>query len=165
MDRLIADEVVFLPVLEPVRDLLSKERKETLLAADIDAMNSDLSARLSPSSYFYTSPPLAAAPPLTTASLTSPASPPPISLPLSFNSLLEPSQTTDGLHFSSRTLAVKAQLLWNLRCNDVMPKTFPMDKTCCKRYPMVGGVQAFVMALVVGWVPFGWAMKKQIGTL
>jgi hypothetical protein len=75
MDRLIADEVVFLPVLEPVRDLLSKERKETLLAADIDAMNSDLSARLSPSSYFYTSPPLAAAPPLTTASLTSPASP------------------------------------------------------------------------------------------
>lgn len=166
IESLIADEIVFLPVLEPIQEKLSADRRETLLPSEIDAMNSDLAARLSASSYFYSatgSSSSSSASSSSSSHVTSNVTPPPISLPLSFNALLDPAQTTDGLHFAKETLAVKAQLLWNLRCNDAMPKAFPMDKTCCKRYPHVSLVQGLVLLLVVGWLPLGWFFAKQIG--
>lgn len=150
---LLADEIVFLPILEPVESLLSPDRKATLNHGDIDAMNSDLAARLSPDpSFLYSTTP---------ASKRGP--PPPISLPVAFNALLDPSQTTDGLHFSPTILNTQAQLLYNLRCNDVLPKSFPMDKTCCKKYPPVKALQALVLFLIIAWVPAGRLLQPKLG--
>ncbi|KAL7410109.1 O-acetyltransferase [Mrakia frigida] len=155
---LLADEIIFLPILEPVQSLLSPERKDTLNHGDIDAMNSDLAARLSPDpSFLYSS-----TSSTKSSSSSARAAPPPISLPVAFNALLDPSQTTDGLHFSTKILNTQAQILYNLRCNDVLPKKFPMDKTCCKKYPVVNWLQALVLFVVIAWVPTGRLMQSKL---
>ena len=50
----------------------------------------------------------------------------PVSLPLVFNQMLHPSQTEDGLHFSDLVVGTQAQVLLNMQCNDVLPRTFGM---------------------------------------
>lgn len=154
--KVLADDIVFLPVPAVVPEKLSDERREVLLPSEIDAMNSDLLARLSPlsSSLFFSSP---------TSASTRP-SPPPVHLPLSFNDLLDESQTTDGLHYSPTILKVKAQLLLNLQCNDRLSKDFPMDKTCCRRYPGVQSVvQGVLLVMLVCWVSVGKLLEKRLG--
>ncbi|CED85036.1 O-acetyltransferase [Phaffia rhodozyma] len=169
-NSLLADEIVFLPVQMPVVSKLSPSRAENLLPSDIDTMNSDLAVRLSPSSTFMFHPTSPKHPPSSSSSSSSSSSTvkdrgplPPISLPLAFNSILAPSQTTDGLHFSPKILKTQINLLWNLRCNDVVSKKFPMDKTCCKRYPSVGWLQGLTLLLVVGAVPFLKFLKGRLG--
>jgi hypothetical protein len=152
----LADDIVFLPVPAVVPEKLSDERREVLLPSEIDAMNSDLLARLSPisSSLFFSTP---------KSAITRP-SPPLVHLPLSFNDLLDESQTTDGLHYSPMILKVKAQLLLNLQCNDRLSKDFPMDKTCCRRYPGVQSVvQSVVLVMLVCWVSVGKLLEKRLG--
>lgn len=151
----VADEVIFLPVLEPVQELLSPDRAKTLRTSDIDAMNSDLAAKLSPEQSLLFAPKKTTGP-----TLRSP--PPPVSLPTVFNQLLLPEHTSDGLHFSSKILDTQAQILYNFRCNDVMPKKFPMDKTCCKKYPSVGWLQGMLLFIIVCWVPIGRIFQKPL---
>ncbi|KAG5653580.1 hypothetical protein H0H81_012087 [Sphagnurus paluster] len=106
-----ADQIVILPVEQVVASKLSQDRALSMRLSDIDAMNSDLFHRIHPSpnlgiSMFSNKPPL------------------PISLPLAFNHMLDPSQTEDGLHFSASVVKTQANILLNLRCNDVMPKQY-----------------------------------------
>ncbi|KAF9229203.1 Cas1p-domain-containing protein [Gyrodon lividus] len=132
-----ADNVVFLPVEEIVLSKLSPERLDTMHSSDIDAMNSDLYHRIKPS-------------PTTSFShildFTSSGS---VSLPLVFNKMLDDSQTQDGLHFADSVVKAQVNILLNLRCNDGWPKTFPMDKTCCRRYPWPSPVHLIVLASVM----------------
>ncbi|KAF5384959.1 hypothetical protein D9615_001440 [Tricholomella constricta] len=135
-----ADEIVVLPVEQVVTSKLSQDRVLSMRSSDIDAMNSDLFHRINPSSNFGL-PMLSSKPTL------------PVSLPLVFNQMLHPSQTEDGLHFSDDLVKMQANILLNLRCNDVMPKRFPLDKTCCNKYPWPLLLQLIILALAVFWGP------------
>jgi N-acetylneuraminate 9-O-acetyltransferase len=116
-------------------------------ASDIDAMNSDLFHRVSPPSndYFHL--------------FSSPMPPIPVALPLVFNQMLHPSQTEDGLHYSDAVVKAQANILLNLRCNDALPKRFPMDKTCCRKYPMPSALQVIILVLIILWGPCIWFLS------
>ncbi|KAI5898472.1 Cas1p-domain-containing protein [Schizophyllum commune H4-8] len=138
--RSAADAVVILPVEEVVPDKLSPERGATMRLADIDAMNSDLYHRIVPVGS-YALPPTA-------------RGPAPIALPLVFNRLLDNAATEDGLHFGPDMVRTQAQILLNMRCNDVLDKTFPIDKTCCRSYPTPSFLQLLFIVSLVAWGPF-----------
>jgi len=179
---ILADQVVVLPVPSVVPAKLSAERRATLLPSEIDAMNADLLARLTAPTTGSSSSSSSAVSALfagggggdgrvsgsttddeaTTTTTTKPKVPP-VHFPSSFNDLLDPSQTADGLHYSPKLGRVQAQLLYNLRCNDVLPKGFPMDKTCCRRYPgLQTAVQAVVLGLVGLWAPVGKLNERRL---
>jgi hypothetical protein len=140
----LADEIVFLPIEEPVTSKLSPERASTIHPSVVEAMNSDLYHRIYQSTddsagFLFHSRPL-----------------PLVSLPLVFNQMLDPTQTDDGLHFSNAIVRAQANLLLNLRCNDRLSKHFPMDKTCCSSYPTPSTINMFLVAVLVLWGPILW---------
>ncbi|KAJ7169801.1 10 TM acyl transferase domain found in Cas1p-domain-containing protein [Mycena filopes] len=137
----IADEVVILPVEDIISSKLSPERASSMHHTDIDAMNSDLSYRIT-SLGAWKYPGLFKRPSRTPLS---------VSLPLVFNQMLDPSQTQDGLHFSQTVLRTQANILLNFLCNDHLAKTPPLNKTCCRSYPAPNVVQVFILgALILG---------------
>lgn len=150
----LADEVVFLPVEVPVSELLSEERASSIHPADVDAMNSDLVQRLN-------------RPQHTASELLNPyapALPPPVpvSIPLVFNAMLDPSHTKDGLHFSELIVSAQAQIILNLRCNHALSDAFPMDKTCCRRYPVPSWLQCCCLFLIVAWGPLAYLLSPRL---
>lgn len=147
-----ADEVIVLPIEQVVTSKLSPERAMSMHSSDIDAMNSDLFHRINP-------PTQDAFPLLSNAKPSLP-----VSLPLVFNQMLDPSQTKDGLHFSDSLVKIQATILLNLKCNDVLPKRFPLDKTCCSKYPWPSILQFIVLGLAVIWGPAWYFLWYQKGT-
>ena len=146
----LADEIIFLPVEEPIISKLSPERANTIHASDVDAMNSDLFHRIySPAEESFSTTPL--------------LSPHRISLPLVLNQMLDDSQTADGLHFSSHIVRAQANLLLNFRCNDELPKKYPMDKTCCRGYPRPSLVHLFAITAVCFAAPAFWYYSYHTG--
>lgn len=145
----LADEIILLPVEEPVISKLSPERADTIRTYDVDAMNSDLFHRIYPQEGSFLTTPL--------------LSPHRISLPLVLNRMLDDSQTTDGLHFSSSIIEAQANLLLNFRCNDVLSKRYPMDKTCCRSYPRPSLLHLFVVAVVCLAAPVFWYYSYYTG--
>ena len=129
-----ADEVVILPVENIISSNLTPERASTMHPSDIDAMNSDLYHRINPPSddfrYSFT------------RSATA-------YLPLVFNQMIDESLTEDGLHYSDTVIKAQANILFNLQCNNKLPKTFPFNKTCCNRYPWPSAIHLTVLGLVV----------------
>ncbi|KIM48284.1 hypothetical protein M413DRAFT_440005 [Hebeloma cylindrosporum] len=135
-----ADKVVLLPVGQIYPSKLSAARALTMHPRDIDAMNVDLYYRINPPSESL---------PIFRSSSTKKSE---VSLPLVFNNMLDESLTEDGVHFSESLIKVQVNLLLNLRCNDVLSKSPPYNKSCCNRYP-VPSLPHFVfltMALLVG---------------
>lgn len=150
----LADEVVLLPIEVPVSELLSDERAASIHPADVDAMNSDLIQRLKQ-------------PQSTPSKLPNPYASPrrrpePVSIPLVFNAMLDPSHTEDGLHFSEPIVSGQAQILLNLRCNDELSNTFPMDKTCCRRYPSPSWLHCLCLFLIVAWGPLTYFLTPRL---
>lgn len=140
----LADDVVFLPVEDIVSSKLSPQRAETMRSSDIDAMNSDLYHRINPpSSDLY-------------SMFSGSPSSLPVSLPLVFNKMLDDDSTDDGLHFSDSIVKAQANILLNLRCNNLLPKTSPFDKTCCRAYPTPSFLQLSILAAVVAYGPIMW---------
>ena len=127
----IADEVVVLPVELPFEDKLTTDRKASLPRSSIESLNSELLARLSV--------------------LPEPS----LALPSVFNEMIvgAGSQTEDGLHYGDKITKIQARILLNLRCNDVLLKKFPLDKTCCFQYPTPNWVQVVLLTLIVGVAP------------
>ena len=134
----IADEVVLLPVQHTIPEKLSSTRRVTLQNPDIDLMNADLAKRL---------------PPFSSSTVSQ------LSIPQVFNQMLAYNQaaahTEDGLHFDTAILKAQANILLNLRCNDILPKQFPFDKTCCNQYPSPNWLQAIILLVVLIWAPLG----------
>ena len=151
---LIADTVVVLPVEDIVSSKLSHDRAASLHASDIDAMNSDLLHRIQPRSRRDA---FALLPPLLPHRLEGV----PAALPLVFNAMLHPSQTADGLHFSDAVVRAQAQVLLNARCNDMLPKSFPMDKTCCRAYPWPAALHFVLLSAVILWGPISWLIARR----
>jgi N-acetylneuraminate 9-O-acetyltransferase len=146
-----ADEIVLLPVEEVVSSKLSRDRASTMRSSDIDAMNSDLLHRVASQSAKYV-PFLSASHP-----------PAPVSYAKVFNEMLDVSQTEDGLHYSDAIVRAQANVLLNLRCNDVLPKTFPFDKTCCRSYPRPSALHMAVIVFTVLWGPLVWILSQRQG--
>jgi len=142
----LADEIVLLPVEAPVISKLSPERAKTIRISDVDAMNSDLFHRIYPTEDSFL-----------------PNAPRTVSLPLVLNQMLDDSQTTDGLHFSGRIIRAQANLLLNFRCNDALPKKYPMDKTCCRSYPSPSLLHLFVISAVCLAAPAFWYHSYHTG--
>ncbi|KZP00857.1 Cas1p-domain-containing protein [Calocera viscosa TUFC12733] len=136
-----ADEIVFLPVEEPVHAKLNPERQRTIHPADVEVMNSDLVHRVTRPGGWWSA--------ASAAHDDHPLGE--VVIPSVFNELLDPSQTDDGLHFSQGIMAMQIQLLLNHRCNKVLPPKFPWDRTCCRPYPWPSIVQGLVILCIAGW--------------
>lgn len=149
-----ADVVVILPVEDVVPSKLSADRAASMHASDIDAMNSDLSHRVRPP---------ALNDPFSFAS-SGDSDPPSLVFPSAFNKMLDPSQTDDGLHFYDAVVQTQARILMNLRCNDVLPKVFPHDKTCCRAYPWPSLVHLTVLTATFFYGPLSWFLLRRSGT-
>lgn len=156
----LADEVVFLPIEAPVSELLSAERAASIHPADVDAMNSDLIQRLNRLNRLNRPQRTPSKLPNLYASQLRP--PIQVSLPLVLNVMLDPSQTEDGLHFSEPIVSSQAQILLNLRCNDQLSNSFPMDKTCCRRYPSPSWLQCLCLFLIVAWGPLAYFLTPRL---
>ena len=145
----LSDQIIVLPIEEPVISKLSPERARTIRMSDVEAMNSDLFHRIYP--------------PHDSFSTTPPRSPNRVSFPSVLNQMLDDSQTTDGLHFSSSIVKAQANLLLNFRCNDALPKKFPLDKTCCRGYPGPSLLHLFVILIVCLAAPIYWRYSYYMG--
>ncbi|GAA6042735.1 hypothetical protein JCM8097_005556 [Rhodosporidiobolus ruineniae] len=134
----IADEVILLPVENAIESRLSPERAATVHHEDIQTMNDLLDEKLRQMP-------------------THRSKTPSLAIPRAFNKLIEglDDETADGLHFSDAVSKVQASILLNLRCNDVLPKKFPFDKTCCFQYPSPNWVQIVLLLFLVGFAPLG----------
>lgn len=146
----LADKVVFLPVEELTSSKLSPPRASSMHSSDVDAMNADLKHRIDP--------------------LPAPSQPfrknsrhSHVAFPQAFNQMLDPSLTTDGLHYSDKVLKAQANVLFNFRCNEALPKKFPLDKTCCRSYPSVLFYQILVITVLVSWGPIARLAAPQLG--
>ncbi|EAU93150.2 O-acetyltransferase [Coprinopsis cinerea okayama7 len=145
--KTIADSVVILPVEELVPSKLSEERAKTMHPSDIDAMNSDLYHRVARLSPIFTQ----------HDSFQ-------VHLPLVFNDMLDPSATEDGIHYSDPLVKKQAEILLNLRCNDVLPKKFPFNKTCCNSYPWPNYVHSFLLFAIIVSAPLICYLTASPGT-
>jgi hypothetical protein len=148
-----ADLTVMLPVERVVPSKLTPERALAMHPSDIDAMNSDLYHRVYPGGNGLDRAWLGGRRPGQM----------PIALPRVFNEMLDSSQTEDGLHFNDKVIRAQANVLLNLRCNNALPKRYPLNKTCCNRYPVPNLVHALVLFLVVAWGPFTWLRGRKSG--
>ncbi|KAF7799275.1 hypothetical protein EIP86_010507 [Pleurotus ostreatoroseus] len=150
----VADVVAILPVEDVVPSKLSPDRAASMHSSDIDAMNSDLSHRVRPATlndpFSFTS--------------SGGSNPPSLAFPSVFNTMLNPSQTDDGLHFSDAVVQMQARILMNLRCNDVLPKVFPHDKTCCRSYPWPSLIHWLVLSATLFYGPISWFLLRRSGT-
>ena len=146
-----ADTVVVLPVEDVISAKLSPERAASMHASDIDAMNSDLAHRIRP--------PAMHDPFAFTAAGGSGV--PYIAFPSVFNEMIDSTQTDDGLHFSNSVVAMQARVLLNLRCNDILPKVFPFDKTCCRSYPWPSFLHLALLVAVLSWGPIAWYRARR----
>lgn len=135
-NKMIADQVVLIPVGNVVETLLSPERALTIRNEDIQEMNEHLDLMLRS---------------------TSVTSRPTLAIPRVFNQLIKglDDETIDGLHFSDSINTVQASILYNLRCNDVAEKKFPFDKTCCSQYPIPNWIQVFLLLALLAYAPTG----------
>ncbi|GAA6061542.1 hypothetical protein JCM10212_002749 [Sporobolomyces blumeae] len=144
----VADELILLPVENAIESRLSPERAATVRLDDIRTMNAGLDERIRKAAHEAKG---------TTTRNDKSRSRPVLAVPRSFNKLIAglEDETVDGLHFSDSVSKVQASILLNLRCNDVMPKQFPFDKTCCFQYPGPNWVQLVLLLVLLAWAPAG----------
>ena len=86
-----------------------------------------------------------------TSTLTPPRFP-----PFGFESDARRFTTTDGLHFSRSIIEAQANLLLNFRCNDVLSKKCPVDKTCRRSCPHLSLLHLLVITAVCLAAPAFW---------
>ncbi|KAG0149728.1 hypothetical protein CROQUDRAFT_104872 [Cronartium quercuum f. sp. fusiforme G11] len=143
LDRqnIIADEIVFLPVEMPVIEKLSSERRNIKLEHVIQ-MNTYALQKLDSDPAYQ------------------------IAIP-SVNNLMTvgaEAETTDGLHYSEKFMSMQARVLLNMRCNDVLVKKFPFDKTCCSEYPKPNWIQWLFIIVLLVWAPIGLYLDQHPST-
>jgi hypothetical protein len=132
-------DIYILPVEDVVPSKLSPDRSSTMLPSDIDAMNSDLSHRIS---------------------LARQRTGARVFIPQVFNAMLHPSQTDDGLHFSDAVVKAQANILLNGHCNKVRPHRPPFEPTCCRQYSLPPWPQELaILGIIVPGLIF-WARSS-----
>jgi hypothetical protein len=134
-------EVVVLPVEVVIPSKLSLDRAQTMRIEDIDAMNMDLSHRIS----------------------VARGKSPKVYSPQAFNLMVHPSQTEDGLHFSSQIIQAQANILFNHRCNQLLPRKYPYDTTCCRRHPSRSMLYICTLSAIFLAGPIFWVLSHPAG--
>lgn len=154
----IADEVILLPVQHVIPEKLNQDRKMVLTPAAIARMNDDLERRLPKGASSAGSD--GTAPGTVRVPTTFPGGIAQISIPYVFNDLISTASnrafhTIDGIHLDTAMTKTMSNILLNLRCNDVLPKQFPFDRTCCNQYPAPNWLQGLLIFLILVWAPIG----------
>ncbi|CEP09070.1 hypothetical protein [Parasitella parasitica] len=135
----VADKIMLSPVEIVEYPLLIPERKATLKLDKITLMNNYLRERIT---LLYR--------PVT-----------PMVVPFVWNEIVTSSrnQTKDGLHFMEPVTKAQAQLALNYRCNEnLKTPSFPIDTTCCYRYPVPAWYQNSIFAFFLCFVPLGFSI-------
>ncbi|CAO3647776.1 unnamed protein product [Cunninghamella echinulata] len=130
----IADAVILSPIEIPQYELFDTNRSLTITEEKISSMNQ----------YLYQK-----------NSILHPTTP--FAIPFSWNQMIKNASqmTEDGLHYNSVLSTAQVQLALNYRCNDVQPKHFPYDTTCCFRYPRPRWYQNIFFIIFLVLVPLG----------
>ncbi|EGG08914.1 uncharacterized protein MELLADRAFT_22930, partial [Melampsora larici-populina 98AG31] len=137
----IADEIVLLPVEIPVTEKLSAERK-TIGLKEVNQMNDYALQKLASKSDYQ------------------------IAIPSVHNLMTAEAdlETADGLHYSEKLTSMQARVLLNMRCNDILVKKFPLDKTCCSDYPRPNWIQWLIIFILLVWAPTGLYLYRNSNT-
>lgn len=137
----IADEIVLLPVEIPVTEKLSAERK-TIGLKEVNQMNDYVLQKLASRPDYQ------------------------IAIPSVHNLMTAEAQleTADGLHYSEKLTSMQARVLLNMRCNDILVKKFPLDKTCCSEYPRPNWIQWMIIFILMVWAPTGLYLHRNSKT-
>lgn len=134
----IADEIILIPVEHTVHSKLDSDRVKTMRNEGISKLNAELRKRI---------------PPYQSSTISD------LSVLYALNKLIDTPlavhHTEDGLHYDKAVVGTQLNLILNLRCNDVMPKKFPFDKTCCMQYPAPNWVQIIIILFALIWAPLG----------
>ncbi|KAI9302245.1 GDSL/SGNH-like acyl-esterase family found in Pmr5 and Cas1p-domain-containing protein, partial [Cunninghamella echinulata] len=128
----IADTVLLSPVEIPQFNLLNPIRQKLITMDKITIMNNYLHQRelsLQPKSPFATV--------------------------FAWNSIAASTVniTKDGLHYLPPVTLPQAQLALNFRCNQQLPKHYPINTTCCMHYPAPYWYQNIFFIFFLIWVP------------
>lgn len=134
----IADEVVLIPVEHTNAIKLPAHKAKEMSNPNIDALNRELRKRL---------------PPYKSSTISD------LSVLYALNRLIDSPlsvhHTSDGVHYDPAIVSTQVNLMLNLRCNDVMPKKFPFDNTCCMQYPAPNWLQIIIILFALIWAPLG----------
>ncbi|OLL23842.1 putative O-acetyltransferase CAS1, partial [Neolecta irregularis DAH-3] len=73
----------------------------------------------------------------------------------SFNHMMQTltGHALDGFHPSEKVSATQINLMLNMRCNELVPKVPPFNKTCCSRYPSPNYVQMILLLFSIFVLP------------
>ncbi|KAG2179203.1 hypothetical protein INT43_002053 [Umbelopsis isabellina] len=131
----IAHSLLLSPVEEPDYSHLNPERTDTINANAVREMNQYLQDQ---------------------ADMLN-ASPARLIVPFAWNKMIDGvyDQSDDGLHFDSAITSMQAEILLNFKCNDQLPKHFPMSNTCCYRYPITRWYQNIIFFVILISIPMG----------
>lgn len=146
MDLDLADTIVMNPVEVPNYDKLSSSRVNTMTLKKITKMNDYLKEKEEQ---------------LGTNTKT------PLGVAFVYNEIS--SQTTqtnvteDGLHYSPFVTNVQNQIAFNFRCNGQLNTHFPMDTTCCYKYPSPTWYQLAFIFFYLIYVPAGFLIHNGLG--
>ncbi|ORX45543.1 Cas1p-domain-containing protein [Hesseltinella vesiculosa] len=69
-------------------------------------------------------------------------------------------QTEDGLHFNTNVTLPQAQMALNFRCNQLLPKHYPINTTCCIHYPVPQWYQLVFFLFFLIWIPLGFGLLQ-----
>ncbi|ORX45081.1 Cas1p-domain-containing protein [Hesseltinella vesiculosa] len=85
----------------------------------------------------------------------------PFAIPFVWNKIIDgsPNATDDGLHYNPEVTSMQVQLALNYRCNDVLPKHFPYDATCCMYYPRPHWYQNIFFLFFLLLIPIGFYLS------
>ncbi|CAO3622253.1 unnamed protein product [Cunninghamella blakesleeana] len=131
----IADAVLLSPVEIPQFNLLNPVRQKLITLDKITVMNNYLHQRE-----------LSLSPKL------------PFSIVFAWNTIATSTVniTHDGLHYLPPVTLPQAQLALNYRCNQQLPKHYPINTTCCIHYPTPYWYQSIFFIFFLIWIPLGY---------
>ncbi|CAO3690634.1 unnamed protein product [Umbelopsis ramanniana] len=136
----IAHSLLLSPVEEPDYSHLNEDRAETIRPDAVQMMNAYLKDQVS---------------------IVQPT-PARLVVPFAWNLMSEgfSDASIDGLHFNPTITAMQAEILLNFKCNDQLPKNFPMNHTCCYRYPITRWYQNAIFFFILICVPFALYLRS-----
>lgn len=136
--KAVADEVILIPVEHTLKEKIKGPKALKMTNPKIDNLNSVLRSKI---------------PPYKQSTISD------LSVIYAINRLIETPDidrfTEDGVHYGGPITDTHLNLILNLRCNDVLPKKFPFDKTCCMQYPAPNWMQTIIILFALIWAPLG----------